>query len=112
MYVLASKVTGEDDKARRKSAMAIKSGALIKEPIKSVEQDIENKIKEWGISREEYDRLQALKLERESRIAPVGAMASDFELELLSPKGDRTGETVRLSSLRGRPVALAFGSYT
>ena len=108
----ASKVTDEYDKARRKAAMAIKSGVLIKEPIKSVEQDIENKINEWGISREEYDRLQAVKLQRESRIAPVGAMAPDFELELLSSNGERTSETVKLSSLHGRPVALAFGSYT
>ncbi len=76
------------------------------------EQEIQKKLKEWNISREEYDRLQAVKLERESRIAPVGAMAPDFELEQLSPAGDRTGETTRLSSFRGRPVALAFGSYT
>ena len=76
------------------------------------EQEIQKKLKEWNISREEYDRLQAVKLERESRVAPVGAMAPDFELEQLSPEGDRTGETTRLSSFRGRPVALAFGSYT
>ncbi len=92
--------------------MAIKSGAELKETLAPAYQDIEKKLKEWGISREEFDRLQAVRLERESRIAPVGAMAPDFELELLSPKGDRTSETLRLSSLRGRPVALAFGSYT
>ena len=80
-------------------------------PIRS-EGDIEKNLKEWNISRKEYDRLQAVKLERESRVAPVGAMAPDFELEQLSPEGDRTGETTRLSSFRGRPVALAFGSYT
>jgi len=80
-------------------------------PIRS-EGDIEKKLKEWNISRKEYDRLQAVKLERESRVAPVGAMAPDFELEQLSPEGDRTGETTSLSSFRGRPVALAFGSYT
>jgi len=76
------------------------------------EQEIQKKLKEWNISREEYDRLQAVKLERESRVAPVGAMAPDFKLEQLSPEGDQTGETTRLSSFRGRPVALAFGSYT
>ena len=76
------------------------------------EQEIQKKLKEWNISRKEYDRLQAVKLERESRVAPVGAMAPDFELEQLSPEGDRTGETTCLSSFRGRPVALAFGSYT
>ena len=30
----------------------------------------------------------------------------------LDAKGGRTGDQVRLSDLRGRPVALAFGSYT
>ncbi len=88
-------------------AESVSPGILIRD-----EQEIQKKLTEWNISREEYDRLQAVKLERESRVAPVGAMAPDFELEQLSPEGDRTGETTRLSSFRGRPVALAFGSYT
>ncbi|MEE9280214.1 MAG: hypothetical protein V3V67_08575 [Myxococcota bacterium] len=41
-----------------------------------------------------------------------GMKAPDFELELLSPQGKRTGEMRRLSDYRGRPVALTFGSYT
>lgn len=42
------------------------------------------------------------------RIAPaVGSVAPDFEL-----RGLRSRETIRLSSLRERPVALIFGSYT
>jgi len=90
-----------------KRSEILSSGILIRD-----EEEIQKKMKEWSITREEYDRLQAVKLERESRIAPVGAMAPDFELEQLSPAGDRTGETPRLSSFRGRPVALAFGSYT
>ena len=88
-------------------AESVSPGILIRD-----EQEIQKKLTEWNISREEYDRLQAVKLERESRVAPVGAMAPDVELEQLSPEGDRTGETTRLSSFRGRPVALAFGSYT
>ena len=90
-----------------KRVESLSSGILIRD-----EQEIQKKLKEWNISREEYDRLQAVKLARESGVAPVGAMAPDFELEQLSPEGDRTGETTRLSSFRGRPVALAFGSYT
>ncbi len=76
------------------------------------EEQIQKKLKEWNISREEFDRLQAVKLERESRVTPISALAPDFELEQLSPEGDRTGETTRLTSFRGRPVALVFGSYT
>ena len=90
-----------------KRAEILSSGILIRD-----EQEIQKKMKEWNISREEYDRLQAVKLEREHKVAPVGAMAPDFNLEQLSPEGDQTGETTRLSSFRGRPVALAFGSYT
>ena len=42
------------------------------------------------------------------RVAPaVGSIAPDFELRRL-----RSDETLRLSSLRERPVALVFGSYT
>ena len=37
--------------------------------------------------------------------------APDFEVERLSSAGKRTGELFRLSSFRGAPVALAFGSY-
>lgn len=47
--------------------------------------------------------------------AVVGEPAPDFELpEFDSRTGvlEPTGRTVRLSSLRGRPVALVFGSYT
>ncbi len=90
-----------------KRAEILSSGILIRD-----EQEIQKKLKEWNISREEYDRLQTVKLERESKVAPGGAMAPDFELERLSPEGERTGEATRLSSFRGRPVALAFGSYT
>ncbi len=90
-----------------KRAELLPSGILIRD-----EQEVQKKMKEWNISRKEYDRLQAVKLERESKVAPVGAMAPDFELERLSPEGDRTGKSMRLSSFRDRPVALAFGSYT
>ncbi len=38
--------------------------------------------------------------------------APDFALELLSEKGERTGETRRLSDAYDKPVALIFGSYT
>ena len=90
-----------------KRAEILTSGILVRD-----EEEIQKKMKEWNISREEYDRLQEVKLERESRVAPVGTMAPDFELKRLSPQGEWTGETTRLSSFRGRPVALVFGSYT
>jgi hypothetical protein len=42
----------------------------------------------------------------------AGDPAPNFELEILSPKGERTGEWMRLSALEGMPVALVMGSYT
>ena len=41
-----------------------------------------------------------------------GDVAPDFTLELLSATGARTGESLSLSSLRGKPVGLIFGSFT
>jgi hypothetical protein len=41
-----------------------------------------------------------------------GQVAPDFALERLSPSGQRSGEMLELSSLRGKPVGLIFGSYT
>lgn len=42
----------------------------------------------------------------------VGDEAPDFQLERLGPAGQRTGKQMTLYSLRGKPVALIFGSYT
>ncbi len=50
--------------------------------------------------------------EREARAPKPGMRAPDFALELLSEKGERTGETRRLSDAYDQPVALIFGSYT
>ena len=48
-------------------------------------------------------------IERREESAPkIGDEAPDFALPVLH--GD--GASVRLSDLRGRPVALIFGSYT
>ena len=41
-----------------------------------------------------------------------GTMAPDFEIDMLTRTYKRTGERCRLSSLRGTPVGLVFGSYT
>ena len=49
-----------------------------------------------------------------AKVAP-GELAPDFELPEFDCRTgtlEPTGRTVRLSALRGRPVALVFGSYT
>ncbi len=57
---------------------------------------------------ERFARLREAMVRREERAPSVGDEAPEFELPVLH--GD--GKTVRLSELRGKPVALIFGSYT
>lgn len=65
------------------------------------------------ITREEFRAWITARVKRAIEGAPQpGADAPDFNLERLSPEGGRTGEYMRLSSLRGKPVALVMGSYT
>lgn len=64
------------------------------------------------ITAAEFDAMMAESKARQVRVPAVGSAAPDFEIERLDRERKRTGEFVRLSSLRGRPVALAFGSYT
>ncbi len=76
----------------------------------------EQKRKVWleisDMSEEEFDAMQAENKARQSRVPKVGEVAPDFEIEYLTRERKRTGDYVKLSSLRGRSVALAFGSYT
>lgn len=68
--------------------------------------------KQMNISKEDFLALREQMLVREARTPAAGTLAPDFEIERLSEKGKRTGQTLRLSSLRGKPVGLIFGSYT
>ncbi len=64
------------------------------------------------MTEEAFDAMMAANKARQSRVPQVGAPAPDFEIERLDRDRKRTGERVRLSALKGRPVALVFGSYT
>ena len=65
-----------------------------------------------NLTREQFVAIHTAMEARDRKTPPVGSEAPDFEIERLSPRGERTGQTFRLSSVRGRPVALVFGSYT
>ena len=67
---------------------------------------------EMGVSQAEFAERWRMRLERDIRAPEIGAPAPDFDLEILSSAGQQTGEKFRLSSARGRPVGLIFGSYT
>ncbi len=68
--------------------------------------------KKMGITKEQFlARREKARLSEEA--APkVGERAPDFDLKRMSPEGRLTERRIRLSDLRGRPVALVFGSYT
>ena len=66
----------------------------------------------WHISKDEYDRYIDAKKIRDKRVPKVGSTAPDFNIEKLDKKGQRTGEMFQLSSTRGKPVAIVFGSFT
>jgi hypothetical protein len=61
---------------------------------------------------EQYNAMRDARVARERRAPRVGAPAPDFTLERLATDGSRTGDTFTLSSVKGRPVGLIFGSYT
>ena len=67
---------------------------------------------EMGISQAEFAERWRIRLERNLGAPEIGSLAPDFNLEILSSAGEQTGEKFRLSSARGQPVGLIFGSYT
>ncbi len=67
---------------------------------------------QMNISREQFENIPRAMAEREKRTPEVGSPAPDFELKRLDGEGSLTQETLCLSSLRRRPVALVFGSDT
>ena len=57
---------------------------------------------------ERFAQLREAMARRDEHAPKVGDEAPDFQLPILHAEGN----TVRLSELRGKPVALIFGSYT
>lgn len=64
------------------------------------------------ISDAELEAHLAEEKAREADVPQVGSLAPDFVADVLDRSRKRTGETVRLSDLRGKPVGIVFGSYT
>jgi hypothetical protein len=77
---------------------------------------LEERKKMWlsisDISEAQFDALQAEQKARQVRVPQPGAIAPDFELDVVRQDRRRTGERVRLSALHGQLVGLVFGSYT
>lgn len=82
-----------------------------------LEMDPAEKIKNWAaispnLTAEQLTGFLAHEKERQSLVPAVGTQAPDFELDVLDRDRQRTGERFRLSSWRGKPVGLIFGSWT
>ena len=64
------------------------------------------------MTEEEFDAMLESNNARQDRVPPIGSEAPDFRIERLTADRKRTGDFVQLSALRGKSVALCFGSYT
>ncbi|MFP6746380.1 MAG: hypothetical protein VCD66_02120 [Alphaproteobacteria bacterium] len=64
------------------------------------------------ISEAQFEAHMATQKAREANVPKLGTQAPDFTADVLGADRRRTGEQVRLSDLRGKPVGLVFGSYT
>lgn len=80
------------------------------------EMDMAQKRDLWieisDISAEEFDAHMDEQRAREAVVPRVGSAAPDFVADALGPDRQTTGEQVRLSDLRGKPVGIVFGSFT
>ena len=70
------------------------------------------RLKRLNVSPEDYVKIKEVANEREKSVPQVGEPAPNFDLERLTADGKRSDQRVRLSSLKGKPVLLYFGSYT
>ncbi len=80
--------------------------------IPNLENLTDEQWEQMGLTPEEFKENIAKMQEREKLAPAVGDVAPDFEIKRLSSSGKPTDELVRLSDMRGTPVALIFGSYT
>ncbi|NQU73038.1 MAG: hypothetical protein HQ514_20990 [Rhodospirillales bacterium] len=81
------------------------------------DRTMEERKKVWleisdNLTEPKFDAMMAKSKSRQASVPQVGTMAPDFTIERLSRDRKRTGDYVTLSALRGKPVALCFGSYT
>jgi hypothetical protein len=64
------------------------------------------------ISEADFDSHMSEQKAREAVVPKVGSEAPDFVADVLGDNRTRTGEQVRLSDLKGKPVGIVFGSFT
>ncbi len=79
----------------RKIMVGLSSGELDVDDVP--ESFLENLLKQRGISQEQLRSDFERRRKREEAAPKPGQPAPDFELELLSPEGQRTGEMRRLT---------------
>ena len=60
----------------------------------------------------EFRKFHSDRVARQRYLPEIGEPAPDFELDGLDRDGRLSGARHRLSAYRGKPVGLAFGSFT
>ena len=93
-------------KVRRSPVTLEEYGAMTMEQRRKIWLEISD------ISEEEFEAHMAEEKAREGIVPKVGSIAPDFVADVLGPNRQRTGEQVRLSDFRGKPVGIVFGSFT
>ena len=89
--------------------MAAKIPKIFEDRIAAI-SDQELEFRGW--TREGMRERYLGRLEGDKHSPKVGEAAPDFELKLLDAAGKLTDDRLSLSSLRGKPVGLIFGSFT
>ena len=89
--------------------MVMKLPKVLEDRISGISDD-ELEFRGW--TRESMRAGYERRLEADKDAPQPGQLAPDFTLELLSASGVRTGNSLTLSSLRGKPTGLIFGSFT
>ena len=79
---------------------------------KRIEKMSDEELEIRGWTREGMRNNYLQRLADDVKSPQVGDKAPDFRLERLDDEGQRIGSYMKLSSLRGKPAGLIFGSYT
>ncbi len=95
--------------AERETPMAVKLPPRLEQAVRGITEEA---LALRKITREEWGAFLEWRVSRDGASPAVGDPAPDVELEIIDADAGRTGEYRRLSSYRGTPVGLIFGSIT
>ncbi len=78
----------------------------------TLDEAINDFVNTMTVPTEIIDQLNTDSLAKQHTAPEVGDKAPEFDVERITPSGERTSESIKLFDLRGKPVALMFGNLT